>query len=167
MLFSATERQSDSPFIEQVWCSQSERSGTFLSTANIHGEIVFMRCRAKTAVIVHGPETKASLAAIPAQAEWLGITFKIGTFMPHFLPGSLLDRQDVSLPPGVGDTFWLYGSTWALPTYENAETFVNRLVRAELLMRDPLVDAVMQNTPPDLSPRTLQVRFQRATGLTQ
>ena len=33
-------------------------------------------------------------------------------------------------------------------------------------MRDLLVDDVMQDYPSDLSPRALQYRFQRATGLT-
>jgi methylphosphotriester-DNA--protein-cysteine methyltransferase len=40
------------------------------------------------------------------------------------------------------------------------------LVRAGLLVRDPLVDDVMQGCPLDLSPRALQYRFRRATGLT-
>ena len=52
-----------------------------------------------------------------------------------------------------------------MPTYENADTFVNRLVRAGLLVRDPLVDSVMQDDLLDLSPRALQYRFRRATGL--
>jgi methylphosphotriester-DNA--protein-cysteine methyltransferase len=33
-------------------------------------------------------------------------------------------------------------------------------------VRDPLVDDVMQDHPPDLSPRALQYRFRQATGLT-
>jgi methylphosphotriester-DNA--protein-cysteine methyltransferase len=57
-------------------------------------------------------------------------------------------------------------TSWEFPTYENADTFVNRLVRAGLLVRDPLVDEVMRDYPLDLSPRALQYRFRRATGLT-
>src|SRR6185369_6748429 len=44
--------------------------------------------------------------------------------------------------------------------------FVNRLVRAGLLVRDPLVDDAMQDDPLDLSTRALQYRFRRATGMT-
>jgi AraC-like DNA-binding protein len=96
----------------------------------------------------------------------LGITLKLGTFMPDLPPGRLLDRHDVNLPAATGKSFWLCGSTWEFPTYENVDTFVNRLVRGGLLVRDPLVDDVMQDCPLDLSTRALQYRFQRATGLT-
>ena len=87
--------------------------------------------------------------------------------MPNFLPGRLLDRQDVNLPEATGNSFWLGGSTWECPVDENVDTFVNRLVRNGLLVRDPLVDDMMQDIPLDLSPRALQYRFQRATGLTR
>ena len=125
-----------------------------------------MKYKGKTTFTVRGPETKATPADFPADAEWLGITFKLGTFMPDLLPGSLLDRQDMNLPEATATSFWLYGSTWEFPTYENADTFVNRLVRSELLVRDPLVADVMQDHPLDLSPRALQYHFKRATGLT-
>ena len=45
--------------------------------------------------------------------------------------------------------------------------FVERLVREGLLVRDPIVEAVLQNQPQALSPRSIQRRFLRATGLTQ
>ena len=167
MLFILEERPSDSSFIQAIWRNQSERSKSFISTAGTHWEMVLMRHKGQSTITVRGPETKATPADLPADAEWLGITFKLGTFLPDFLSGGLLDRQDVNLPVATGTSFWLYGSTWEFPTYENADTFVNRLVRAGLLVRDPLVDDVMQGYPLDLSPRTLQYRFQRATGLTR
>jgi methylphosphotriester-DNA--protein-cysteine methyltransferase len=40
-------------------------------------------------------------------------------------------------------------------------------VREEILTFDPLVEAVLQGEPTDLSPRTVRHRFLRATGLTQ
>jgi len=166
MLFTFVERPSDSSFVQAIWLNQSERSDSFISTAAIHWEMVLMRYKGKTTFTVRGPETKATPALVPADAEWLGITFKLGTFMPNLPPGSLLDRHDVNLPEATGKSFWLYGSTWEFPTYENADTFVNRLVRGGLLVRDPLVDDVMQDCPLDFSPRALQYRFQRATGLT-
>jgi hypothetical protein len=113
--------------------------------------MVLMSYKGKTILTVRGPETKASPADFPADAEWLGITFKFGTFMPDFSPGRVLDRNDVNLPVASSKSFWLYGSTWEIPDYENADTFVNRLVHGGLLVRDPLVDDVMQDCPPDLS----------------
>jgi len=40
-------------------------------------------------------------------------------------------------------------------------------VREGLLVRDPIVDAVLQNQPQSLTPRSIQRHFLRATGLTQ
>jgi hypothetical protein len=167
MIFTFEERLSDSPFVQAVWRNQSERSESFISTAGTHWEMVWIRYKGQSTVTVRGPELKATPADLPADAEWLGITFELGTFMPDFLPGSLLDRHDVNLPVATGKSFRLCGSTWEFPTYENADTFVDRLVRSELLVRDSLVEDVLQNAPLDLSPRALQYRFQRATGLTR
>lgn len=167
MLFTFEERPSDSSFVQAIWRTQSERSESFISTAAIHWEMVLMRYKGKTTLTVRGPETKAIPVPVPADAEWLGITFKLGTFMPDLPPGSLLDRHDVNLPEATGKSFWLYGSTWEFPTYENADTFVMRLEREGLLEHDPLVDVVRQGHPQSLSIRSIQYRFLRATGLTQ
>jgi AraC-like DNA-binding protein len=167
MFFTLEERPSDSSFVQAIWRHQSERSASFISTAGTHWEMVMMKHKGRSTLTVRGPETKATPADVPADAEWLGITFKLGTFLPDFLPGGLLNRHDVNLPESTGKSFWLCGSTWEFPTYENADTFVDRLVRAELLVRDPLVEEVIQDHPLDLSPRALQYRFQRATGLTR
>jgi len=166
MPFILEERPSDSSFVQAIWRNESEHSESFISTAGTHWEMVWMRHKGQSIFTVRGPETKATPAALPADAEWLGITFKLGTYLPDFPPGGLLDRQDLNLP-AAGKSFWLGGSTWEVPTYENADTFVSRLVRAELLVRDPLVEDVLHEALLDLSPRALQYRFQRATGLTR
>ena len=166
MLFTSEVRPSDSSFVQAIWRTQSEGTGAFISPAAIHWDMLVMKYRGTTTFTVQGPETKATHASVPADAEWLGITFQLGTFMPDLLPIRLLDRHDVNLPEASSKSFWLDGSTWEFPTYENADTFVNRLVRAGLLVRDPLVDAVMQEYSLDLSPRAVQYRFRQATGLT-
>jgi len=86
--------------------------------------------------------------------------------MPDLAPGCLLDRRDANLPAATGASFWLAGSAWEYPTFENADVFISRLARRELLVSDPLVEAVMRDLPTGLSPRAVQYRFQRATGLT-
>ena len=37
---------------------------------------------------------------------------------------------------------------WQLPDFENADTFVEHLVRRDVLVRDPLVTAVIQERAP-------------------
>ena len=166
MIFTSEIRPSDAPFVHEIWRTQSQGSGSFISTAAIHWDMLVLRYKGQTTFTVQGPETKATHMSLPSEAEWLGITFKLGTFMPNLPPGDLLDQHDVTLPQAGKQSFWLDSSTWELPTYDNADTFVNRLVRAGLLVSDPLVHEVMQKYPLALSSRTLQYRFRRATGMT-
>jgi hypothetical protein len=160
------DRLSDSPFVERVWRSHSERAGTFLSVAASHFEMAVTRHRGKTFLTLRGPETAATLAECPADGEWLGIRFKLGTFIPALLPGNLLDRRDVTLPGASKRAFWLTGSAWEYPDFENADVFVARLVRKGVIARDAIVDAVLHNHPQTLSLRSTQRHFLRATGMT-
>lgn len=165
MQFLFEERPSDSPLIEKIWHTRSEQAGSFTSMAASQSEIVVTRYVGRTTITVRGPETKATPADVPADAEFLGIVFKLGTFMPTLLPKQLTDRRDAYLPAINNRSFSLDSSTWEIPTFENADTFVARLVRQELLVHDPLVDAVLQGHSWPYSPRTIQQRFVRATGL--
>jgi AraC-like DNA-binding protein len=160
------ERLSDSPFVELIWRSQSDRDGEFISIAQPHWEIVVTKLEGKTTLTVRGPETRATPAYCPADGEFLGIVFKFGAFMPHLPTKMVMDRRDMNLPEASSRSFWLNGSAWQYFDYDNAETFVNKLVREGLLVYDPLVDAVLQRRPVDASLRTVQRRFVQATGLT-
>lgn len=71
----------------------------------------------------------------------------------------------VNLPEAASKSFWLNGSAWQFPDYENAETFVDRLAREGLLVREPVVDAVLRDQPPAMSWRSVQRHFLYATGL--
>jgi len=166
MIFDFEERLSDSPFVERIWRTQSERTGDFLSVAARHWEIVLSRYHGETTVTVRGPETKATpLHVTLVGAEFFGIRFKLGTVMPH-LPASGLVDEDVNLPDASSKSFWLNGSAWEFPNYENADTFVDRLTREGLLFSDPIVESALRQ-PQELSPRSVQRRFMQATGLTQ
>jgi hypothetical protein len=166
MSFNFEYRLSDSPFVEWIWQTQSDYAGSFMSTAENHWEIVVTTHQGKTAITIRGPETVATTAEFPAEAEFFGIVFKHGTFMPHLPAVNLLDRNDEVLPVATGNAFWLHGATWEIPSFENADTFVARLAREEIVVPEPVVEAVLENRPLDMSQRTVQRRFLRATGLT-
>jgi len=167
MNFNFDERLSDSPFVEKVWQTHSDRPGSFISAAASQWEMVVTTYQGKTTLTVRGPETQATPADCPADAEFFGIIFKLGTFMPHLPLRKLLDRKDATLPEATSRSFWLHGAAWQFPDFENADTFVARLERAELLVREPVVEAVLQNRPLELSLRSVQRRFLHATGLTR
>jgi AraC-like DNA-binding protein len=159
-------RQSDSPLVEMIWRTQSERAGTFISQAETRSEIVVTKYQGQTSLTFRGPETKATSADYPPDAEFFGIVLKLGTYMPHLPPTHLLDRKDMTLPEATSQSFWLLGMAWQIPTFENADTFVDRLVRQSLLVREPVVEAALQGHLKDLSLRSIQRRFLRSTGVT-
>lgn len=167
MLFDFEERLSDSPFVERIWCAQSERTGDFLSIAASQWEMVVSTYQGETTITVRGPETKVTPMRVTlVGAEFFGIIFKYGAFMPRFPVGALVDA-DLDLPDASSTSFWLNGSAWQFPNYENADTFVERLVREELLVCDPIIGPVLRGEPQELSLRSVQRRFVQATGLTQ
>jgi hypothetical protein len=167
MFIAFEDRPSDSPFIERVWRCHSERAGVFHSMAASHWEMVVTHLGGNSFLTVRGPETKATTAECPADGEWIAIRFKLGTFMPTLPAEGLRDRSDVTLPQASGRSFWLNGSVWEYPDFENAETFVRRLVNRGLIAVDRATGAVLEGRQPEVSLRSAQRHFLRATGVTQ
>src|SRR5579884_3480052 len=167
MIIFDEERLSDSPFVERVWCSHSEGPDPFLSIAESRCELVVTKICGKMTLTIRGPETRAtSFGNCPSDGEWLGIRLKPGTYLSHLPTTSLVDAT-VTLPTASSKSFWFAGSAWQFPDYDNADTFVDWLVRRGLLARDPIVDAALQGKLPDRSLSTIQRRFLRTTGLRQ
>src|SRR6516225_10152965 len=160
------DRASDHPFVDKVWRCRSERAGSFLSVAANNFEMAITRLGGKSFLTLRGPETKATTMDCPAEGEWVCIRFKVGTFLPRILPGSLLDHRDVTLPSATGRSFWLNGSALEYPDFENAESFVKRLVKLGILSHDPVVENTLLRRPGELSLRSAQRHFLRFTGIT-
>ncbi|MCC6168020.1 MAG: helix-turn-helix domain-containing protein [Caldilineaceae bacterium] len=160
------ERSSDSPYIETVMQGYTACDGASVRPAESCWHMVFVREHGRFHPLVVGPLTTAGVAHYGEGAEILWIKFKLGAFMPHLPARAFLDTE-AALPGAARQSFWLKSSTWQSPTYETVETFVDRLVRDEVLVRDPVVHAALQEQPPALSPRALRHRFLQATGLSQ
>lgn len=160
------DRASDSPFVERVWRCHSEGGGKFLAVASSHWEFVVTRLRGEVAVTLHGPETRAREVDCPADGEWFAIRFKAGTYMPALPVGKLLDGNDVNLAPAWRDRFRLGGESWQIPDFGNAEDFVARLARRDILRRDPAVAAALEGDEQAVTRRSTQRHFLYATGMT-
>jgi hypothetical protein len=166
-LFDFEKRSSTSPLVTATWATRSDDLvDSFISVAVTQWEIVITRLEAETWVTVRGPESRASTAPVPKDAEFFGITFSLGTFMPDLDMKRLADRE-LTLPLASSRSFWLDGSAWELPGPDNADVFVDRLVRAGLLVHDPVASAALHDDVDGLSPRSVERRVARATGLTR
>jgi helix-turn-helix protein len=167
-LFDFEKRSSTSPLVTTTWATHSDEMmvESFISVAVTQWEIVITRQEAETWVTVRGPETRASTAPVPHDAEFFGISFSLGTFMPDLDMKRLADRE-LRLPLASKTSFWLDGSAWELPGPDNADVFVDRLVRAGLLVHDPVASAAVHDDVQGLSTRSVERRVARATGLTR
>jgi len=167
MLLLFEHRLSDSPYIERVWRSHSLSSGQFFSMAEPNLELVIARVRGSQQVILRGPVTRASTADCPAEGEWLGIRFRLGTHLTRLPTATLLNHKSIVLPSEADGTFWLDRRCWELPTYDNAEACVAALAAGGVINRDSAVEAVLDGGAADVSLRSVQRRFVRSTGLTR
>jgi len=164
-IFSFDETRVSSPIAEAVWRTRSEPFTSFTSVAVTQWVMVFTKQHGRTTLYVRGPETHATVSPIPEDAEFLGVRFRLGTFMPDFPLGRLVDGA-VILPGAGKRSFWLNGSACEFPTYENVDVFLKRLARKGLVVGDAIVQAALAGQPTDVSLRSLQRRIRRATGLT-
>lgn len=166
MGFVVEQRASDSPYVETVMRGRTVGAGTTIRPAETCWHMVLVRHMGDARLLIVGPLTTAGVVSYTEGAEILWIKFKLGAFMPHQPVRDFVDTE-MPLPEAASQSFWLKGSAWRFPDYENADTFVDRLVREEVLAWDPVVNAVLQNQRPEFSPRTVRHRFLRATGLSR
>ena len=166
MTLISEDRLSDSPYVEMVSRGWTLSEGSTIRPAEIHWHLVFVKHPRGVHSLIVGPLTTSGLASWGDGAEILWIKFKLGIFMPHFPTREYLDGEQ-ALPEASETRFWFRGAARQFPDYENVETFVERLVGADDLVRDPLVSAALRDEIQDVSPRTLRHRFLQATGQTQ
>jgi len=93
------------------------------------------------------------------------IVHKMGTYMPQ-LSGRVLLNSVMPLQKSSARSFWLHDSTFQFPDFDHVETFIARLVRNGLLMRDRAVEDLLNDQTPPLSVRSMQRRVAHVTRLT-
>lgn len=137
------------------------------SVAGVRWGLVFWEQDGQCHATVTGPETRTSTAPVPEGAVFTGIDFAVGTSL-RALPTPQLVDGGVELPDTTRRAFRLDGARWEIPGADDAEGLVERLVRAEIVVRDPLVAEILRGgSAPAVSGRTLERRFRAATGLTR
>jgi hypothetical protein len=164
-IFRFDEASITAPIGARVWRTRSEAVDSFTSVATAHWEMVVVKQRGRASLFVRGPETRASSVAVPEDAEFLGVEFRLGTFMPQ-LPASHLVDGAIALEASGTRSFWLNGSAWELPTYNNVDVFLRRLARKGVVARDSTVAAALRGRSTGHSTRSVQRRIRSTTGLT-
>ena len=165
-IFPFENRMEPSGYVERIWRTRGVPEKAMISVAVPRWQIVVVKhSQGSTSAIVRGPETKASIVEIPQDAEFLGIEFKLGTFIPALAAETLVDAGK-ELDAVSRTRINLAGSNWEIPSFENAADFVTRLVKDGALVRDSVVEQTLLRNDVGITERSVQRRFLRATGLT-
>jgi hypothetical protein len=136
------------------------------SVAGVRWGLVFWEQTGCTYAAITGPETRTGTAPVPEGASFTGIEFAVGTSL-RAVPTPALVDGGIELPDTTRRTFRLDGARWETPGPDDAEALVASLVRAGIVVRDPLLVEVLRGNRPAASGRTVERRFRAATGLTQ
>lgn len=166
MSLNAEGRLSASPYVDSIWRGMADADLTLMYPADGRWNLCFRKVNDRVQVSVEGPLSQAVPQTHVAGVEWMVIKFRLGVFLPEVSASTCLDGS-ASLPNAAGQSFWLHGSAWQFPDFENADTFVNRLMRDEALQRNPFVSGALHGQLPTLVERTLRRHFQQTIGLTQ
>ncbi|MCA0456077.1 MAG: helix-turn-helix domain-containing protein [Chloroflexi bacterium] len=158
-------RSSDSPYIHMIWRGHVDKDYQPVCPADPHWNLLFTQRGKHINVKVEGATDQTIQKHNFEGSEFLVIRFKLGMYMP-VIPVHHLLNTNTDLPDASSHSFWLNGASWQLPTFENVETFVERLVREDVLAVEPVVNSVMQEEEQNVSFRTVRRRFLQATGLT-
>ena len=164
-IFRLEEACLHSPIADKIWRTRSEPVESFSSVAITHSQMVVTKRKGLSYLTVRGPETRATIVPIPEDAEFFGVQFRLGAFLPALPVDQLVDNE-LTLPGAGSRSFWLNGSAWEYPTFDNVDVFLRRLMRKGLVARDPIVEDALQGRQTDLSLRSVQRRIRHTTGLT-
>lgn len=159
-------RLSDSHLVESITRGRTLSEGSTIRPAESSWHIVVVKVNGVVMPLVVGPLMTSGIVSWGEGGEILWIKFKLGVHMPR-LPFKNYMGLELPLPDASSKSFWLNGSAWEFPDFENADTFVDRLARDGALEFDPLVNAALRDQLPAIPSRTVRHRFLHSTGLTQ
>jgi hypothetical protein len=160
------ERLSDSPHIQFVWRAHAQSSGSFEDIAHDFWVLVFRTLNGKTEVRLTGPVTKSqTITYEKGQVSW-GIVFKAHVFI-FDLPKEQMLNSSTQLPMASAHSFLLGKHEIALPSYEEAENFVQRCIDKGIINANLSIAKALSGGDPPMSERTLQRHFLNTTGVTQ
>jgi AraC-like DNA-binding protein len=162
-------RDADIEVVDRVWRSWSDAEQTMTSAARTCWHLIVWRERGILFAGLRGPETQATTAQVPSEAEFLGVRFVFGAVLRPIPVRTIIDGF-ASLPVTEAGRIIIGGDDWEAPTYDNVEVFVRRLRRAGLLARARFGDEddeVRERADDSPSVRTLQRRYRAITGLSR
>ncbi len=165
MSFTYEEKRPSSLYIDVVWRTEDQTDGVYVASADASWDMIFIqRKKGRPSVLLSGPCSKTTLVPYSAGNKNFGIRFKPGVIFKE-IPVANMINVTQPLPMPTQDTFLLQGITWKLPTYENVDEFVAKLVEHDLISIDPVVRDVLEGKTVKMTLRSIQRHFAMTIGL--
>lgn len=128
-------------------------------------DIAILRRGDDLQVLRTGLTTKTVTYVAEEGDEILAVTFNPDTFMP-LMPGEAMRDEGVMLEKIGRDRFWIGTDVVEIPNFDNADAFIEGLVRRGIVESNEVVASIVSGRPKAMSERTMQRHFLRTTGLT-
>lgn len=154
-----------SPVVETVTHTTFNTSGSMLMQPDGCWDFVILKSAAGTTVLRTGLTTSAVTHHFAEGDEILSIAFKASSFM-SLMPGEKMLDEGVVLSNIGRDRFSLGGDIIEIPTFDNVDRFVTKLLSNGIVEDNSLVASVVSGHPMAMSERTMQRHFLKTTGLT-
>lgn len=158
-------RASDSPLVESVTRVRFEADWQGVTTPDGCWDIVVRRVGGRLEILQTGLITRPVPLTYAAGEEYLSISFRPGVFMPES-PGKVMVDRGLVRPTPSSRTFRLEQDELEIPTFDNAEGLIDRMVRRGLIVRDEIVAGVVEGRPRAIHPRSVQRHFLDTMGVT-
>jgi hypothetical protein len=153
-----------SPFVARVSLLQVDRASETLATPDGTWDLVFIQNAQGMRAIRTGLTTRPVRLWHSEGERVLAISFKPSINMATVDPVASLDRGYVL--EGDRKRFSVAGGVFEIPTFDNADVFVDRLAKAGLLRANHAVQSILDGQPVGISERSLQRQFKITSGMT-
>lgn len=156
-------RPSDSPYILGVTRRVYDDGGD-LTVPDGCWDLVIIKQNSETQVLLTGAITRPIPLAFPPGTEAMNITFKPEVY--HLIPAPQMLNEGKILPRFGAKSFRFGNNVLEIPTFDNAEEFVNKMMKLGVLASDKLVASILEGRPMAASERSVQRHFLQTTGMT-
>lgn len=165
MTYTQRQRPVDSLYLDSITELVFTEAGETLMQPDGRWDIAILKRGDEVQVLRTGLTTRAVVYEHAPGDETLVISFKPSVFMP-LMPGEAMRDEGVLLEKFGRHGFWIGVDVREIPSFENADVFVEHLVRQEIVETNAVVASVLEGQPKAMSERTMQRHFLRTTGLT-
>lgn len=165
MTFVRQVRPVESPLVASVTLTQFTAAGQTLMQPDGCWDIAVFNTGGERFVLRTGLTTRPDLVDHNEGDEILTISFRPDAFM-SLMPGEIMRNEGVLLDRFGRRDFWIGTDVREIPTLENVDVFVDRLVRDGVVESNDVVTSIIDGHPKAMSERTMQRHFLKTTGLT-